>query len=125
MRIIHLFLSMSLVGCAMRQELPTENDVPGMVRYSSNKAIDHAVRSNEKVSVFLDRIRSDVSEIYSIDERTSLEDFPERLLDDASSKVVFTPLNDGEKILVVSVDSDISLYLRVDQFGSVVAGVSK
>lgn len=125
MRIIFLFLSMSLVGCTTRQDLPTQNDVSGMIRYSSNKAIDHAVRSNEKVAEFLDGIRRDVSEIYGVDERTSIEGFSQQLRNDALSKYVFEQLNDTEKILVINIDSDINIYLRVDRYRRIISGVAK
>jgi len=115
---------MCLIGCATKRELPTPYDVPGMIRFSSNEAIDHAVGSTDKVSILLDKIRSNVSEIYSIDEFVSLENIPETLRSKVALAATFAPLKDGEKILVVSIDSDIIMYLRVDVAGCVISGVA-
>jgi hypothetical protein len=115
---------MCLVGCATKRDIPPQHDVPGMIRSSSNEAIDNAVRSTDKVSILLDKIRSEISEIYSIDEWKSLENVPEPLQNKTALAAIFARLKDGEKILVLSIDSDINIYLRVNTDDSVVAGVA-
>ena len=125
MRIVLIILSVVMIGCVMNKEIPVYHDAAEMVRFSSNQAIGNSVQRKEHAEVLLEEIRTNVSEIYSIDERVSLDGFSESLRKEKSSKAVFSPFNDGDKILVVSIDSDVTLYLRVNKLGSVIAGVSK
>lgn len=114
---------MAIMGCEFKSNRINSNSdlSPGtFIRSNVNQELNKAKLNNISFIKFEENVKHNISEIYSIENRDVASSFPAIV----STKIKRYANLEIEKVVVLLIDSDVSIYILVDNKGRVVDGVS-